>query len=72
MKWFQLAVILFSIISLNVLAGEPVRLGITGEVGADVFFSPTVTHFIIKKVAPNSPADKAGIVEGQKMKMVVK
>jgi C-terminal processing protease CtpA/Prc len=67
MHIFKFVVILISIISLNVLAGEEVKLGISGEVGADGFFSPTVTSFIIKKVEPNSPAEKAGIVAGQKI-----
>lgn len=67
MKILKLVVILISIISLNVFAGGEVKLGISGKVAADGFFSPKVMSFIVKDVEPNSPAEKAGIVVGQKI-----
>lgn len=67
MKIFKLVVTLLLIGSLNVLAAEQVKLGISGKVSADGFFSPKVMSFIIEKVTANSPADKAGIVVGQKI-----
>jgi len=60
-------IILISITSFNALAAEKVKLGVLGNVGSDVFFSPTITSFVIEKVEPNSPAEKAGIVAGQKI-----
>ncbi|WP_212747816.1 PDZ domain-containing protein [Pseudoalteromonas sp. S558] len=67
MHMFKFIAILISITSLNALAGEEVKLGVLGNVGADGFFSPKITSFIIEKVEPNSPAEKAGIVAGQKI-----
>ncbi|WP_220492915.1 MULTISPECIES: PDZ domain-containing protein [unclassified Pseudoalteromonas] len=67
MHMFKFIAILISITSLNALAGEEVKLGVLGNVGADGFFSPKITSFTIEKVEPNSPAEKAGIVAGQKI-----
>jgi len=64
---FKFIIILISITSFNALAAEKVKLGVLGNVGTDGFFSPTVTSFIIQKVEPNSPAEKAGIVSEQKI-----
>ncbi|ALQ09188.1 hypothetical protein D172_014670 [Pseudoalteromonas sp. Bsw20308] len=64
---FKFIIILISITSFNALAAEKVKLGVLGNVGTDGFFSPTVMSFIIQKVEPNSPAEKAGIVAGQKI-----
>jgi len=64
---FKIIIILISIISINALAAEEVKLGVVGNVGADGFFSPKVMSFIIENVKPNSPAEKAGIVAGQKI-----
>ncbi|MCJ8319803.1 MAG: PDZ domain-containing protein [Colwellia sp.] len=67
MKMFKSLVFLLSIISSGILAADEVKLGISGQVSVDGFFSPTVTSFIVKKVEPNSPAEKAGIAVGQKI-----
>jgi C-terminal processing protease CtpA/Prc len=67
MQLFKLVVTLISIISLNVLAGEQLKLGMTGDVEAEGFFSPTLISYTVKKVKPNSRAEKAGIVVGQRI-----
>ena len=67
MHIFKVSIILISITSLGVLAGERVKLGISGEVEADGFFSPTLLSYTIKKVKSNSPAENAGIIVGQKI-----
>ena len=64
---FKILVILTLIISLNVFAGEQIKLGITGDVKAEGFFNTTITSYTITKVKPNSLAEKAGMVVGQKI-----
>ncbi|MBA6290002.1 PDZ domain-containing protein [Colwellia sp. MB3u-4] len=64
---FKFLVTLISITSLGAFAGEPIKIGISGNVEADGFFSPTLTSYTIESVKPNSPAEKAGIVAGQKI-----
>lgn len=64
---FKFLVTSISIISLSVFAGERVKLGISGDIEADGVFSPTLISYTINKVKPNSPAEKAGIIVGQKI-----
>lgn len=67
MKKFKLILSFVAIISLNVLAEETVKLGVIGQVGVDGFFSPTVNSFFVKSVMANSPAEKVGLVAGDKI-----
>jgi C-terminal processing protease CtpA/Prc len=67
MQMSQLVVALITMISLNVFAGESLKLGMTGDVEAEGFFSPTLISYTVKKVKPNSRAENAGIVAGQKI-----
>ena len=67
MQMLKLVVMLISIISLNVLAREQLKIGMTGDVEAEGFFSPTLISYTVKQVKPNSRAEKAGIVVGQKI-----
>jgi C-terminal processing protease CtpA/Prc len=67
MQMFKLLVISTSIISFSVSAGDRVKLGVSADVEIDGFFSPTLSSYTIQKVRPNSPAENAGIVVGQKI-----
>jgi C-terminal processing protease CtpA/Prc len=67
MQMSKLVVTLITMISLNAFAGEPLKLGMTGDVEAEGFFSPTLISYTVKKVKPNSRAENAGIVVGQKI-----
>jgi len=67
MKILTIVFALITTMSFSALAGEQVKLGIVGNVGADGFFSSTVSSFKIEKVTPNSPAEKAGLLAGQKV-----
>ena len=67
MQFFKILVISTSIISFSVLAGDRIKLGVYADVETDGFFSPTLSSYTIQKVRPNSPAEKAGIVVGQKI-----
>lgn len=48
-------------------AAEPGYLGLSLEVDADGFFNPTLKTLTVKKVAPNSPAARAGIEAGDRI-----
>lgn len=67
MRVFKISVVIISLISLSVLAGDRVKLGITGDIETDGFFSPTITSYTIQKVRSESPADRAGVVAGHKV-----
>jgi C-terminal processing protease CtpA/Prc len=56
-----------TITSFSVFAGEPIKLGITGNIETDGFFSPIITSYTVNKVRPESSVDKAGIVAGHKV-----
>jgi C-terminal processing protease CtpA/Prc len=67
MHMFKLLVTSISIISLSVLAGDHIKFGIAADVETDGFFNPTLSSYTVQKVRANSPAEKAGIVAGQKV-----
>ncbi|MCE9687394.1 PDZ domain-containing protein [Shewanella sp. AS16] len=67
MKIFKLLIVLISVTSFGVLAKEPIKIGILGDIETEGFFSSTLTSFSIQEVTPNSPAEKAGIIAGQKI-----
>ena len=67
MQMFKLLVISTSIISFSILAGDRVKLGVSAEVEIEGFFSPSLSSYTIQKVKPNSPAENAGLVLGQKI-----
>ena len=47
---FKLSIILMTITSFSILAGERIKLGITGNIETDGFFSPIITSYTVNKV----------------------
>jgi predicted metalloprotease with PDZ domain len=66
-QMFKFLVTSISIISFSILATDRIKLGTSADVETDGFFSPTLSSYTIQKVKPNSPAENAGIIVGQKL-----
>jgi len=65
MHLIKFLVFLVLTVSFNALAEDEGKIGFTGKIGVDGFFSPEITSFIVEEVKSNSPAEKAGILAGQ-------
>ena len=54
----------------NSFASERIKMGVTWTYSASGFFDPKVDQLIVKEVVAKSPADKAGLQVGDKVKSI--
>ncbi|WP_147302680.1 PDZ domain-containing protein [Thalassotalea euphylliae] len=51
-------------------ASERIKMGVTWSYSASGFFDPKVNELVAKEIVANSPADKAGLKVGDKVKSI--
>ena len=66
---YQKGLLIFALFlcSFDSLAEKPIKIGVTWDVTASGFFSPTMDEILVKRMLPNSPAEKAGLKIGDKV-----
>ncbi len=65
MRRLLLSVVLVA--SFPIIAGDRIKMGITGDVSVEGFFSREIMRYELTKIRPNSPAEKAGLQVGDKL-----
>jgi C-terminal processing protease CtpA/Prc len=66
---YQKFIIIFLLVlfSSNSFADKKIKMGVTWGYTASGFFSPVVEELIVNKVLANSPAERAGLMVGDKV-----